>query len=159
MAGWLLSVFSAVMIVSLTSLLLPEGRLSKFVKPFVSLVIMFVVLSPIVNIGEFISGDAFENGTYIETDKDVLSRIASAKIEYYSENCVKIAEKNGIKNCTVQIEYNVNENMMPTVKGVSVNLKNAVISSDNEHIVILQRLKKEISEYLSIEESGVKINE
>ena len=159
MAKWLLSVFSAVLIVSVSSLLLPDGKIAKFIKPFISIAVIIVIISPIADIKGFFDGTIFENNRVIETDKDLLRKIALSKIDLYSENCVKIAEKNGINGSSAIIEYSVDENGQPKIYGVIINLKNAVITTDSEHIVILQRLKKELSEYLRIDEAGVKIGE
>ena len=92
-------------------------------------------------------------------DTDFLIKTTQAKIDKRKENCTKIAEKNGITGAIVIIEYSVDENYSPKINEVRINLQNAVISSESEHIVILQRLIKEISEYLSISEEGVKIVE
>lgn len=159
MVGWLLSVFSTVFIISVFSLLLPEGKMTKFVKPFISIAVIIVIISPIADIRGFIDGTVFNDNKIIETDKDFLNKITISKIDQYCDNCVKIAEKNGIKGSTAIIEYNVDENGQPIVYGAEINIKNAVISGDGEHIVILQRLKKDISEYLQIDEKGVKISE
>lgn len=159
MKEWLLSVFSAVLIVSLICLILPKGKLSKFAKPFISLIIILIILTPILNVNEFYENIMDINGVSVEIDTEFLQYITTSKIDFYTENCVKIAQKNGINGSDILIEYNVNNDSKVLVTGVSVSLKNAVITSENEHIVILQRLKEELSEYLGIDETGVKIYE
>ena len=42
MSEWVFSVFSAVIIVAIITVLLPDGRLSKFVKPFISLIVVMI---------------------------------------------------------------------------------------------------------------------
>lgn len=159
MASWLISVFSAVFVVSVLSLILPEGRLAKFVKPLISLVVIIIVIAPFINYEGDISDFTEVGNTEVKTDANFLEYIARSKIDLYTKNCVKIAEKNGINGSEFLIEYSVAENFTIKISSVSVNLANAVITSDDEHIVILQRLKKEISEYLVIDVSGVKIYE
>lgn len=159
MTGWIFSVFSAVIIVSVISIVLPDGRTSKFVKPFISLVLILIIVSPIVKSDTALDGIFNASENVLETDADFLEYIAASKIDFYTKNCIKTAEKNGIIGSDILIKYNIDKQGTINIYGVSVNLQNAVISSESEHIVILQSLKKEISDYLKIEESGVEFYE
>lgn len=159
MKEWLLSVFTAVLIVSVICIILPQGRLSKFVKPFVSMIVIIIILSPIINLNEDFESIMNFKTVAVETDTEFLNYIAKSKIDVYTENCKKTAQKNGINGSEILIEYNVEYDGAINIIWVSVNLQNAVITSENEHIVILQRLKKDLSEYLGIDETGVKIYE
>ena len=94
-----------------------------------------------------------------DLDENFLLNTARAKIDKLQLNCVKIAESNGINGATALIEYSVNENYEPEISEVKIYLQNAVITSESEHIDILQRLKKSVAEYLSITENLVKIYE
>ena len=158
MINWILSVFSAVIIVTTLSLILPEGKISSFVKPFNYLAVMIIILSPLKNFDgtfEF----STEHGEEINVDENFLNEIISSKIDLIRTNCVKIAEENGINGGSAIIEYIVDDNYRPIIKSVKFNLANAVILSESEHIVILQSVKKNVSEYLNIDESMVMINE
>ncbi len=159
MKEWLLSVFTAVLIVSVIFIILPQGKLSKFVKPFVSMIVILIVLSPVINVDGNFGVDFDSESASVEIDTEFLNYIAKAKIDFYTENCIKTAQKNGINGSEILIEYNAAIDGAIIITGVSVNLKNAVISSESEHIVILQKLKRELSEYLGIDETGVKIYE
>ena len=159
MAEWLISVFTAVFVVSVLSILLPDGRLSKFVKPLISLVVIIIVIAPLTNSEWYTEILTKESNTAIKTDVDFLGYINRSKIDLYTKNCVKIAEKNGINDSEILIEYSVDDNFTIKIFAVSVNLKNAVISSEDEHIVILQRLSSEIGDYIGIGAAGVKIYE
>ena len=159
MSEWVFSVFSAVIIVAIITVLLPDGRLSKFVKPFISLIVVMIIVSPIVNTEGFLNNITEKSNFITETDSGFLDYVARAKIDLYTENCIKTAEKNGINGCEVLIKYSVNENGALKIDGVSVNLKNAVITSESPHIVILQSVKKDISGYLGIDETGVEFYE
>lgn len=159
MAEWLVSVFTAVFVVSVLSILIPEGRLAKFVKPLISLMVIIIVIAPIVNKEMYTGNFITATNADIKTDADFLEYVNRSKIDLYTKNCVKIAEKNGINGSEILIEYSIDDNFTIKISAVSVNLKNAVISSNEEHIVILQRLRDELSDYLGIGVSGVKIYE
>ena len=159
MATWIISVFSAVFVVSVLSIILPEGRLAKFVKPLISLVVIIIVIAPFIDSDEFVNDFTTIGSKEIKTDSDFLEHVTYNKIDLYTKNCIKIAEKNGINGSEILIEYSIDDNFTIKISAVSVNLKNAVISSDEEHIVILQRLSSKISDYLKIDASKVTIYE
>ena len=158
MLNWVINVFSSVLIITVISLLLPEGRLAKFIKPFISLILILIILSPINNIGILFDGIS-ESNFYLETDSEFLLKTAQAKIDVKTANCILIAEKNGITKAEILIQYTVDESFTPNIYGVKINLQKAVITSENEHIVILQRLKEDICAYLVLSEKGVEIYE
>ena len=159
MAEWLIGVCSTVLTVTMLTVILPEGRLSKFAKPLISLVIIIIVIAPFINSNGYSTEWIKAGETEIKTDDTFLDYITREKIDYYRKNCVKIAEKNGINGSDVLIEYTVAEHSEINILSVSLNLKNAVISSNEEHIVILQRVKREIGEYLSIDLKKVNVYE
>ena len=159
MTGWLISVFTTVFVVSVLSILLPEGRLSKFAKPLISLVVIIIVIAPLTNSETYTESFTKISNAEIKTDADFLGYVNRSKIDLYTKNCVKIAEKNGINGSEILIEYNIDDDFAINIFAVSINLKNAVISSNDEHIVILQRLSNEIGDYLGIGAAGVKIYE
>ena len=158
MSTWIFNIFTSVFLISVISLLLPEGRLSKFVKPFMSFILIVIILSPIIDFKVTIENLNINNTT-IKTDEAFLNTSIIAKIDNYEQNCIKLAQNIGINGASAVIEYSVDENYSLKIYGATINLQNAVISSESEHIVILQRLKREICGYLSLSEQGVKIIE
>ena len=53
----------------------------------------------------------------------------------------------------------MDENYGIRLIGAEINLNNAVITSEDKHIVILQRLKDEVSAYLNVDKAGIEIYE
>ena len=160
MKTWLFGVFAVALIITVLSLLLPEGKLAKFAKPFISLVAVIIIVSPLINVDGLLGGN-FElyYDKAINTDTEFIDYAINAKIDKYRLNCIKIAEKNGINGSEFLIKYSINENYDLNVYGAEINLTDAVISSDEEHIVILQRLKSEVSEYLNVDVAGITVYE
>lgn len=160
MIEWAVSVSAAVVFVALIMLLLPEGKLIKFIKPFVSVAVLVIILSPIsktTDIKELFSFDYSENA--VNFDENFIMFINEEKIAVYRENCSKIAQNDGINGAEFIIKYIENGNGGLSVTGAEINLKNAVITSDAEHIVILQRLKTDVASYLNIDTERVTIYE
>ena len=160
MKVWLFSVFAVALTITVLSLILPEGKITRFSKPFISLVAVIIIASPFVNTDELLNGTfAFGNDIEIETDSEFIEYTIYAKIDKFRLNCVKIAEKNGITGSEIIIKYVIGENYGITLQGADINLTDAVITSEEEHIVILQRVVSEISVYLNIDKAGIKIYE
>lgn len=153
MTEWIVSVFSTVLIVAIISVVLPEGKLFGFVKPFISLIVVLIIVAPIVN-ADGITESFTATDSAVETDGNFLEYVALSKIDFYCENCIKIAENNGINGCEIKIQYTVDEDGALKIHGAKINLQNAVITSDSEHIVILQTVKRQICAYLNVEETG-----
>ena len=120
---------------------------------------IIIIIAPIVNSDGYDLQALTTGGKEVNVDADFLEYISRSKIGVYTENCVKIAEKNGINGSEILIQYTVDDNFTINIYGVSVNLKNAVITSGEEHIVILQRLKDDIAAYLKLKETEVNIYE
>ena len=160
MKVWLLGVFTVALTISVLSLILPEGKISKFAKPFISLIAIIVIVSPFIDAEELLKGSfSFGENKTVETDGEFLEYAVSIKIDNYRRNCVQIAENNGITGSKVVIDYTVDENYGLHIKGAEINLINAVITSEDKHIVILQRLENEISAYLNVDKAEIKIYE
>ena len=156
MITWALSVFSSVFFASVISFLLPSGKISKFVKPILSVIVLFVIISPIVNYSEiFESVNQETNLQDVFIDQNFLNSVGEYKIGIYREKCFEIAKKNGITGEDILIKYNIDDRGKLQILGVDINLKNAVISSEEEHIVILRRVAEEIGDVFGIESSGV----
>lgn len=156
MIAWALNVFSSVFFTSVISFLLPNGKISKFVKPILSIIVLFIIVSPIVNYSEIFESVNQENNLqYIGFDQNFLNYVGESKIGIYREKCSEIAKKNGITGEDILIKYIIDDSGKLQILGVDINLKNAVISSEEEHIVILRRVVEEIGDLVGIDSSGV----
>ncbi len=160
MTDWLIKVIAAVFIISIVTLILPSGKIGKFVKPLLSIVLIAVIFSPLFD-GEFTigtqSGSSFASD--IKYDENYISAIYDKKINYYREGCLNILEDFGISGGVVKIEYIVNEDYSLNIKKVKIYLSDAVIKTENEHIVLMSEIRSEISEYLFLDKKDIDIYE
>jgi len=160
MNSWLIGVVAIVFLISVLAIIIPEGRLGSFIKPFLSLTVVIVVFYPVFtgDSGSFFSKDTAAYRR-IDYDEKYLSSMFDKKIENYQKNCVEILEKSGITNAPVKIKYNVKEDYSISIIKAFINLSDAVISSEKEHIDLLSEIKRDICDYLIIEEKDIIINE
>jgi len=160
MKDWLISICVTVILITILQLISPEGKIGKFVKGYFSILMVFVLLQPFVKLdlveNVVIKNQGVENVVY---KTDYLEFINKEKITKLEKNCVKLSEKVGIKDISVKIEYNVDDNFQTEIKKVNLNLSDAVIILDKAHIDIIEELKDNISQYLSVNKNLVVIYE
>lgn len=152
MKSWALSIVFVVFTISVISLLFPSGKLGKFIKSIFSLLLIFVTLKPIiklknsdVNISDLlVDNEIILQGEYLDF-------INNEKVSTYKKNCQKILNELGVLNAEIDFIYEMDKDNRIFFISVSLNLKNAVINSDKEHIVIIESAKQEIKDYLGLE--------
>ena len=155
---WVLKVISAVIVTTLFSLLLPEGKISSFVKPFFAFAVLTVILIPVGSLTEGVETLSFSADYNQNADVDLLDGIYLLRYDNIRKKCLEIVDLCGISCKDVIIQYNVDDNYGFTVTGAEINvLLNG--TSDSETISDkLKNLTVSVSDYLGIDETRVKIN-
>lgn len=160
MKNWIISLGTIIILSSLITIILPEGKLNKFIKCYLSLIIMIVIIQPITSIKSL--NFNFENvfqENQIELQYDYLEYVANIRINNYIDNCKKIAKDVGVDGLIVEIMYEIDENNEIILNNILLNFKNSVIISDKEHIDIIEEVKTSICKYLDVEQNKVVIYE
>ncbi len=160
MKNWIISLGTIIILSSLITIILPEGKLNKFIKCYLSLIIMIVIIQPITSIKSL--NFSFENvfqENQIELQYDYLEYVANVRINNYIDNCKKIAKDVGVDGLIVEIMYEIDENNEIILNNILLNFKNSVIISDKEHIDIIEEVKTSICKYLDVEQNKVVIYE
>lgn len=152
MKSWALSIVFVVFTISVISLLFPSGKLGKFIKSIFSLLLIFVTLKPIIKLknSDVNISDVLVNNEII-LQGEYLDFINNEKVSTYKKNCQKILNELGVLNAEIDFIYEMDKDNRIFFISVSLNLKNAVINSDKEHIVIIESAKQEIKDYLGLE--------
>lgn len=160
MKTWIISISAIVFITSIFGIIVPDSKIGKLIKSVFSILIIFVIISPIANIkNQDVSFENFINTSEIVYQNDYLDFIANKKAKELENESKKIIENLGVNNVFVNICYMHNNLEKFIVKSVEVNLKNAVIISDKAHINIKEQIRTELSSYLEIDKNLVLVNE
>lgn len=159
MKTWIISITAAVIITTIISFILPEGKMGKYIKSIFSLLIVFTIIKPIIYIKntDFSFQNFFIQDNF-ELQYGFINYISEEKMVEQEKYCIKILEEIGVKNSNIDINYCLDDDLNITIELVYVDLKNSVINSDKEHIDIVKEIKQKISSYLNIKENLVKIN-
>lgn len=161
MTAWLIRVVAAVLFISLLTVMIPDGKTGKFIKPILSLVIVGVIFTPILygfdKAGVLTVSSGKEYGNALNYDEKYIYFVFDKKIENYEDNCKDILSEYGINGATVTIQYSVDKDYSVSFNGVFVNLKNAVINGEEENINLVSEIKRKLAEYLRIDEKDVTV--
>ncbi len=154
MKSWILSISAVIVLTSVLSFVIPDGKMKKPIESVFSLLTIIAIISPLFRI-DFSNFSFFgeEGGEQIYYQESFLDYV-SAKIKQENINeCNFILEELGIKNCKIDIAYSSTDNYKITT--IRINLVNSVIISQNEHIDIIAKAKDDISKYFQIEKEMV----
>ena len=146
-SSWLLSVIGVIIIGVLINIVLPHSSISKFIYGIYSFIIIYVIITPIINI--------LSDGKSFTINYD--SIIDSSYIDSLNENKEIVMEKSiitksaslGIKNIEVDIVSHISENNLILDK-VYVNLQNAIIDENLVHIDKYQVLDEVVNSITKI---------
>ena len=151
MKQWLLNIVVAVIITAVLSIILPEGKMGKFIKSFFAFFIMLIILMPVINIDfSAIDYEMIFSSNNISVQTDYIEYSSDKKISFYEGQCAEIAENCGITGAKVDINYEITTNGNLQIKNVIFNLKNAEFISDKAHIDIIEESKNTVAKYLNI---------
>ena len=128
MKNWIISLGTIIILSSLITIILPEGKLNKFIKCYLSLIIMIVIIQPITSIKSL--NFNFENvfqENQIELQYDYLEYVANIRINNHIDNCKKIAKDVGVDGLIVEIMYEIDENNEIILNNILLNFKNVFL--------------------------------
>lgn len=144
MSGWVLSVTAVVCLTVLLDIIMPDGQMKKYVKGIVSIIVIFVIVTPLASlaVGKF---DLTKGN--ITIDSDMLTSLESTSDRYRGIQLEGMLSEDGI---TADVKI-VSENGK---KKVEVIIKNEVLS-ENEMNILKQKVSKTVAEFLDIDDSDV----
>ncbi|MBQ8426622.1 MAG: hypothetical protein IJX16_02545 [Clostridia bacterium] len=159
MKEWIFSIGATVLLVSIITLILPDGKIGKFIKSIFSILILMVTIKPLISIDKSnINYESIFDVVDIKVQENYINYTFEERKKSYEYSCQEILIDLGIENAIVEIIYE-NSNMEFKILSVKINLINSVIKSYKEHIFIIEEIKKEITSYLNIDDSILVIYE
>lgn len=146
MSGWVLSVTAVICLTVLLDIIMPDGQMKKYVKGIVSIIVIFVIITPLASIavGEF---DLTKGN--ITIDSDMLDSLESTSDRYRETQLEAMLSDDDI-TADVKIE---NDNGK---KKVEVIIQNQVLS-ENEMNILKQKVKDTVTDFLGIDSGSVSV--
>ena len=146
MSGWVLSVTAVVCLTVLLDIIMPDGQMKKYVKGIVSIIVIFVIVTPLASlaVGKF---DLTKGN--ITIDSDMLESLESTSDRYREIQLESMLSEDGI---TADVKI-VSENGK---KKVEVIIQNQVLS-ENEMNILKQKVKYTVTDFLGIDSGSVSV--
>ena len=160
MKDWIISVSAVVIITAIVTLILPEGKMGKYVKSIFCILILLTIIKPLVFLKDLeFNYESILTKNAIVLQEDFIGYTLEKQVNQTINKCKNLLEDIGVNDPTINIDYTIDSNFNPNIRQVIVNLKNSVIISDKEHIDIIKEVKNIISSYLFIEKNLVMVYE
>ena len=151
MKEWILSVCAVTILTVIVGMILPQGKMGKFIKSIFSLIIMLVILKPILSFDlDDLHFDMGVGNTEVVYQKNYLDYVNQKKIDSVESDCADVLYNIGVSGANILLDFSTDENYEIMITKVNINLENAVIISGNKHIDIIEEIKNALSEYLSV---------
>ncbi len=157
MKNYLLTISATVLLTSVASFILPEGKMGKYIKSFFSVLVLLVIISPVISLSELDLKSTFSDSKVIQ--EDYLEYIYINKTSSLENGCGEILKNFGVENAKVKIQYDIGENYEYSIKKAIIYLCDAVINSNDEHINNIEESISNISNYLQIERKFIEVYE
>ena len=146
MSGWVLSVTAVICLTVLLDIIMPDGQMKKYVKGIVSIIVIFVIITPLASIA-VVEFDLTK--VNITIDSDMLENLESTSDRYRETQLETMLSDDDI-TADVKIE---NDNGK---KKVEVIIQNQVLS-ENEMNILKQKVKDTVTDFLGIDSGSVSV--
>ncbi|MDR2201800.1 MAG: stage III sporulation protein AF [Clostridiales bacterium] len=159
-AAWITSILGVVIVGTLIDLILPSGRMNKYIKSVFAAVTVLVIVLPLPSLIR--SGFKPEGGKLFAPEFSLDSRYIeyadAVKFGYLARGVEKMLKEDGMAGVSVKIEGGFSGHE-PVINLVSANLQNLVIDKNLEHINKYERTRDLIAQYLNVPKDAVIIYE
>lgn len=134
MTGYLLSLLGVIMLGVLIDVILPSGSTSKYISGIFAIVVMFVMISPVINWikGDYKLSDYFTTSDIQINDK-LLHSINNSKFSALESDIEQELSNNGYNNVKINIKFNQTADNVEITQ-VLVDLTNLVINTNSPNI-------------------------
>ena len=159
LAAWILSILGVVIIGSIIDLLLPSGKMNKYIKVVFSTVTVLIIILPLPSL--FKNGCSADNIFFTEDitiDESYINKIDDYKKESVIKGLKEALSNDGIILKDVYIEGDFSD-IVPDIKYVRINFADVVIERDYPHINKYELIRNKVTEYLVIDKDAVSIYE
>lgn len=111
LTGWVVTIAGVVVLINVCEILMPEGEMNKYIKGILSIICMFVLVSPIpklldqsIDISELLFG----NSADVNLDYSFLDYVNQSKADALASNWTKEVEEAGLPTYEFSIQVGKN---------------------------------------------------
>lgn len=151
-SSWVLSIVGVVVIGVVVELIMPEGNISKYIKGFLAIFIVFIMISPLTNIT---IDDVFSPGDYVlNLDNDFLQEVNEDRIREYKLLLQETLSEEGYKDVSITFDTKSKNGKLEIVS-IFVDLSKVVLNEKVENINIYNNIKNIIKNVIQIDSEDI----
>ena len=159
LTAWILSILGVVVVGAVIDLVLPSGRMNKYIKSVFASVTVLIVLLPLPNLlhgGCDFHG--FSLGGDLQLQEEYLDYASEIKKKALVDGLRAAMLSEGITLGEVEIEGNFRA-AAPVIESVQINFSQVVIDGQSAHINKYQLIAEKVSQYLAVARDVVRFYE
>lgn len=156
LSSWVLSIAGICILSVLIDLFLPGGQISSHIKTVFNFIIIFVIIAPIPKFIKNYQVDysSFINTSEIELQEDYIYQLNRDKLTALENEIKNGIKSRGILNVDIAISADIFVKAME-INGIFVDLTNAVIEKNEQHIDIKKEVEEVILSKVNIEKEKI----
>lgn len=158
--AWIMSILGIVVVGTIVDLILPVGRMNKYVKSVFASVTVVIIVLPIPGLiknGFKFDGDYIFDSNFV-LDENFLEYSKDFKLNYIEKGLDKVFSDAGIHGAGIEIEGEVSGTDIKITQ-VKINLSNVVIDEKIQHINKYELIDKLVTENLKVDKEVVSVYE
>lgn len=159
-SAWIMSILGVVIVGTLIDLILPSGRMSKYVKSIFATITVLIIVTPLPNLIK--NGFRTDSGTLITPefvlDENYMAYADKVKLKYLARGVENKLADDGMRGVKVEIDGKFDGSDI-IINYVYVNLQNIVMDENISHINKYELIRESVTKYLNVEKGTVIINE
>ena len=150
MTGYILSILGIVVAGVFIDIIVPAGTINKYIKGIYSIFVVAVLISPVV---KFLNKNHDFTIKYEEynVNDELLDYIFTMRATSLETNIEKALADEGFSNVDIKFTFSIENNELK-YNSCNVNLKNLVISADNQHINKYEFIKEALRQNTNLTE-------
>ena len=157
MNGYILKIVAVVLFSVLVDVLMPSGKMEKIVKVCLSLIIVFVIVSPIPGLIEKVKNySTSENGQLI--DMEYVKKINLKKIDNLEEEIENELKNYGIENIEIELMCDLTKPEI-TYLFANVDARSVVLTERGEGINLNEKIVEVILKFIDIKKENILVYE
>lgn len=150
-SAYLLSIVGVVILLVIIDLILPDSKISKYIKSIAAVFVVAVIASPIVKlVNSNWDWHSLFVGSEYQIDENIINNINQQNIEVLEDEITNYLTEQGFEGVEVMVSANFIENELK-ISYIYVNLCDLVINENLEHIDYYTKIKELITQQINIE--------
>lgn len=152
--SWIYNIIGIVFIGIIYEIVLPVGKINKFMKCVFSVFVLNSVMMPILSTINLKFNESSFEIISSEIDNEFINKLNESKNATYEKLIEAGIENEGILNVNVEILNNFNNNVYK-IDQIIINLTNCVLSGDVKNINKYEVITKQVKKYVGISEEKI----